>query len=288
MENGFMNKIIGLVLVLVIGATLVGGLLAPVVSGIQDTVGDPVTKTNTGPNDIKYSIVENSEISITNGTNVTVDGATITRTSDVAYLFCTDNAFGWLSQTNSLIFIAGENYAANTTIALDSTKSATISAANGTLTISTGGNTYTSAYNWLLVPSSNGEYVQVLTLNNRNYYLDDSKDVIILGGDYNSGELDTFYWYYNGETKAQGNKTISVAFEKSLVEDTIDIYSGHPVVTITEGENSESFTPYRTFVKAEITGHAPSGTYYVMFGVIGLLGIVLLVTIAANAVRSKY
>lgn len=281
------TNILGLLMTLVVGVILAGALLAPVISEAQTTMGDPITKTNEGTNDIAYGIVSSTEITITNGTTVSVDGNALVRSTDVAYIFCTDSAFGWLSGSNSLIFIAGESRAQNTTLVVDTTKSATISAADGTLTVTLGDNTYTASYEWLLVPSANGEYVQALTLNDRNYYLDNSKDVIILGGDYTTGDLDTFYWYYNGETKAQDGKIMSVGFAKTLVDGTTDIYSGHPVVTITDGDDTESFTPYRTFVKENIAGHATAGASYSLLGAIPIMVIVAILMAAIGAIALR-
>lgn len=281
------NNLLTLAITLTLGVILAGSLMMPVIADAQTDLGDPITKTNTGTNDINYGIVDGVEVVITNGTTVTVDGNTFTRSNDVAYLFCTDNAFGWMSANGCLVFIAGETYAQNTTVVYDSSKSGSISADDGTLTVTIGTTTYTSTYTWLLAPNEEGKYVQVLTLGDANYYLDNSKDVIILGGDYNSGDLDTFYWYFNGESKTQDDKVMTVTFDKSLATGTTDIYSGHPVVTIVDGDDSESFTPYRTFVKEEISGHATKGGAYSILGAIPIIVIVGLVVAATGAIFIK-
>lgn len=305
-----MNKVIGLVLVLVIGATLVGGLLAPTVGAIQTNVGDEITKINESP----IVLREAKENDILTITRTVVDGATTDtlRLNGEIATGPTGAADTWNVGVLSDGFYIQINAAANSAVGTYYRMDATTPAINYLSGGGTNGASYgiefkegvitiygsygtenqttitTAPYTWAYVVCPYGEGKYCAPIAGGVGYVSDAKDVILCGA-YASGELDTMYYYKGGTTYLSNTAYImTVDIQTALTGGTTDIYTATTSVAVSDGTNTETFTPYRVLLPYEVTGHATSGAYYAMFGVIGLLGIVLLVTIAASAIRSKY
>lgn len=283
MENGFMNKIIGLVLVLVIGATLVGGLLAPTVEGIQTTVGDPVTKNNTSAEWTLDPIQGGTTIQSLDGA-LTINDTVLTLQDrwitlailDTAYMEFKPN----VGSNPSLRVIHFDDASAVTTF----TGNFTVTINNGSYSVS--GNTtlegeYTKGY--VANATNTGKYVIQWSSNLANSYY--SKTPLwVITADW--AELDEFL-YYDGVLKQIGDDVIEITISNpTLAEGTTDIYTGSTITTTVNG--TETTKNMRVLLPASIEGHKDSGMFYVMFGVITLLAIIMLVTVAAAAIRSKY
>ena len=290
METGFMNRITGLVIALVIGGLLVGGLLAPTVAGIQDTVGDKITKSNqvyTG-----YYIEPSAEYElIINADGWTANGVSLTNQNYRQLVF----ADTFVVQANTNIdstafgYIMAEDMTAPRYLYVTDNAEYTITFNDKTMTVvktGTDAPVYTKTYNWAFTacgagePNAWGTITRVGT--NNAFILNDSQ--FYLSGYYYTGENKTFYSYHNGNSYT-GEYEGNVTFEKEKVAGTTDIYN---ITQMTVTIGGEEFNPYLILVPLSVTGHATAGPYYVMFGVLTLLAIVMLVVVAANGIRNKY
>lgn len=284
MEIGFMNRITGLVIALVVGGLLIGGLLAPTVAGIQDTVGNKATVTNTGINTapIEYWDGEAMEYEWDYVNKVlTLNDEPLTLTAN-QMLFGTDTFTIW-TRANATARLA----ALGDTIDVTNSDFSAVINADGTYTLTRGSTVYEGTITWGIYQDENGSANLVQGVrSSAGYKTSTADDVIILGNLYTTGENDTYYAYRNGELTVdeQYADVSSVTISKTLIDGYTDIYT----TTITVNVGEESFTPYYAVVPKEVHGHETAGPAYVMFGVIVLLGIVMLVVVAANGIRNKY
>lgn len=287
METGFMNKITGLVIALVVGGLLVGGLLIPSVSGIQDTVGDKITKSNqvydayyTAP-DSDYELTISNEGFIANGATLSNTYAQgVFANSFVVQLHTP-------TDENNLGYVMGKND--ETPTYFDKTEEYRITFADNAIVINKTGVSepvFTEQYTWAYAicgAETKAAWGTITHIGTDPTYILSDKQVYI-SGYYYTGENDTFYSYHDGVTYS-GDYEGTAAINKTLVDGTTDIYQIDGL-TVTIGD--ESFTPFLILVPLSVTGHATTGTYVVMFGVISILGIVALVVVAANGIRNKY
>lgn len=120
------------------------------------------------------------------------------------------------------------------------------------------------------------EYFESTRTGNNAFYIKNANDVVC-SGVYTTGELDTWYWYYNGQSGCNTGYTASTEIGMTLTEGTTDIYDGTVTVSISDGENTEEFVPFRIMIPLEVTGHATSGAMYSLYGVIPIIFVVALV-----------
>ena len=310
METGFMNRIIGLVIALVVGGLLVGGLLIPSIEAIQTNVGDEIKITNNSP--IVLREAEPGDVlecvrTVSDG--VAADAWTLNGEAVVGPTGSADTwNVGILSDGIYLSVNAAANAAVGSWYAMSAATPTPsyLSGGGGSGahygivfaedTITVYGNygaesptTITTAqYTWAYVvcPYGEGEYCAPVA---GGVGIVKNPEQVILCGAYTTGDLDTMYAYINGETYVSNSAyTMTANISTATHSGTTDIYDATVSVTISDGADSETFTPYRILVPYEIAGHESSGMYYVMFGVISILGIVALVVVAANGIRNKY
>lgn len=297
MENGFMNKIIGLVLVLVIGATLVGGLLVPVVDGIT-------AKERTITNEGVFRMTDETPYSITyDPTNLAfiVNGDTIpfseipagrwTIVSTDAFMFrfqayAAENYQLFISDSSSTSLIASSATSEPRTWTFD----------NGTYTGYDGTTTREYTANSFRGLNLNGAYI--MTNGTDKPIIEGDSSIIIGHGLTMVNANNTPFYIYgtvdNGVTvNTSPTVTVSnIAVNAPEYSGLVDCYTLNNITfTATAGENTVEATYDRVIVPYQITAdvsHPLDDGQIAIFGVISLLGIVLLVTIAASAVRSKY
>lgn len=127
---------------------------------------------------------------------------------------------------------------------------------------------------WAYCPCSlaDGAYMSAQITTN-TYFAKEGDKNIILAGNYTTGDLDTGYYY-----SKDGNLTVvntgytgTVNFNQTLSSGTTDIYDTLVSVTITDGSDSETFSPYRALVPYEVEGHANSGALYSLLQILPLL-----------------
>lgn len=161
-----------------------------------------------------------------------------------------------------------------------------------TLTIgSTVTTTWTATPTWAYVVSSveDGAYMSAQVTTNAYYAKYNDKD-IILAGNYTTGDLDTGYYYgKNGVlTVVNDSYTGTVNFEQSKSSGTTDIYDTLVTVSITDGTDTEEFSPYRALVPYEVSGHATSGPVYTIFSFMPILIILTIITGLAGMLFVKF
>ena len=286
----FVNKITGYVLALVLGAILVGGLLIPTVEGIQTNVGDSVKLNNPIKIDSPpYEIWGGEDITLAydNSTGTyTVNGVSQSWGADTQRIIIASNDFAARNGGVLPDYQLQTQYVTLTTQVIN--KSFEFEIINKEYTLTLDGNEYTGDVDWLVYAMDNGSanLGQLTQAGTAGFYTSTTDDIIVLGNIYTTGDNDTFYSYYKGELTVNSTyaDVSSVDITKTLKSGYTDIYD----TTITVNVGEESFTPYYILAPKTVSGHETAGTYYVMFGVISLLGIIMLVVVAANAIRVKY
>ena len=145
--------------------------------------------------------------------------------------------------------------------------------------------TFTKTYDvsWCYVACTidDGAYLSAQVTTSEYYDLLNRKDVI-LAGNYTTGALDTGYYYKDGQlTILNTSYTGTVNFTQSLSSGTTDIYDTTVSVSVTDGNDTESFSPYRALVPYEVHGHASGGAMYTLINVIPIFVIIAILLAAA-------
>lgn len=309
MENGFMNKIIGLVLVLVIGATLVGGLLAPTISGLTDK---QLTVTNEGsyftvPDDGEHTLV-------VNGTQITYDGQPCVYPDMELYSSATvmvgSDWFLRISKTtnpaNSIEYvIAGppQQYSrlGNSVTDGDCTitiNGASITAVCGSVTQTRTGMEYTIADkgDWVLSHDpyvlADTQFVAAIRNISSIDIMEIVRGTIDSPADYTAVMCRT--WHFN-ETKTgtltDSEFSVNLANVNGPLKKLNEITQTATVNFEGVGDLQRTITIDYILVPAQLTYDNPAyigATNAAIMGVVTLLGIVALIAMAANAVRTKY
>lgn len=302
-------KIISLVVGLTVGVLLMVGLVSPVVADGQATAGNEITLKNESP--IVLREIENGDVlecvrTVTDG--VATDAWTLNGEPVVGPTGSADTwNVGLISDGIYLSVNAAGNAAVGGWVAMDvATPSGTnylaggtngshygIVARDGTITIYSGygGESpytiVTKNYTWgyVVCPYGEGEYCAPIA---GGVGLVKNPDQVILCGAYTSGELDTMYYYKGGQTYVSNTAyTMTANITTAIHTGTTDIYDATVSVAMTDGTNTETFTPYRILVPYEVTGHATSGANYALLGAIPIVAFIALIAFAAFAVRGR-
>lgn len=303
------NKLIPLIMTLVVGIILAGSLLVPVLSDAQKTIGPETTLTNNSL--IVLRELENGDVlecvrTVTGDTATdvwTLNGETVAGPtgganswnvglmSDGIYLAVNAESnsavASWYSMnattTNpSYLSGGGSSGAHYGIVALDGT--ITIYSDYGSespTTITT--KTYTWGY--VVCPYADGEYCAAVP---HGVGLVKSPDQVILCGAYTTGDLDTMYYYKDGQTYVSETAyTMTANIATAVHTGTTDIYDATVSVDIANGDDVESFTPYRILVPYEVTGHKASGASYSLLGAIPIIVIAALIVAAIGMVAVR-
>lgn len=299
METSYVNKITGFVIALVLGAIMVGGVLAPTVAGIQDS--QITTYTNNVVANMTFKLDGNDDYNLTTSPSVTtwtINGETINMYDVGGSIVITDKCRfdkngGYLALFDASGARIVNMSAATNKASLDytaSTKTFTVTTYNGYGDDAEQTNEYTYSVENILYFIPGGNYGAIQTGGDPDitYYVNELSQVIA-GGAYTTGDLDTSY-FAEGLTVYVGNASYTATSSANSQQVIDGVIKGSSfAITVTDGEASETFTPYTVFVPLKVTGHTDNQIIYnTMFGVITLLGIVMLVVFAANAVRNKY
>lgn len=294
-----MHKLIEASIFTAIGVLVFASLLMPVVSDAMTENGDPITLTNTSPivlREAKAGDVLECVRTVTDG--VAMDSWTLNGVeaigpagqtdawnvgllSDGIYIQVngrTNSAVGqWYNITDSspsLHYLSGGgNNGAHYGVEFTE-DTITLYGAYGTESQTT---IATVSYTWAYVvcPYANGEYCAPLS---GGVGIVKNADQVILCGAYTTGDFDTMYyriggvdWVSNSSYEMNTNVTLA------LHENTTDIYDATVSVSMTDGDDTETFTPYRILVPYQVSGHATSGALYDMLGVLPIVVIVALI-----------
>ena len=307
METGFMNRMIGLVLALVVGGLLVGGLLIPSIEGMTAT---EKTFTNTGY--FRMATLEDDDSVIlewdsseptkikTNNTLVDVGaslGSYQSRSIAFAENYLIRMANNGGNSYGIQIWSSGYAIGANS----DTAQIVTITIGNGTITWETTESetdttfSYTGDMQYINPAGSN-----IMKKSTDEAYLLHTSSIIYAGGISTITAPDTFAGIYLEGTVdditvtpmnnnvAVGEVTVNytdVAGYEDLVKfDKITFPTTYNDNVVNQTYNYV-VVPYQ--VTAELSQHLDA-TQIAMFGVISILGIVALVVVAANGIRNKY
>ena len=282
---------------IMVGAVIFGAMI-PIFQELTDNSGDPITKTNVGtghtfkemvPGDVLecksiYSDSSRTDTWTLNGETVLNEGITGFTwdwglISDVYFMQVNASGNSAIGTGQTITSSPGTvNYysGANST---DPNKTYTWTMeTDGTITFDAmfgdnPGTVVTFSPTWAYVVSTveKGAYMSAQVTTNPYYASENSKDVI-LAGNYTTGDLDTGYYYGKDGvlTIVNTSYTGTVNFAQTKTDGTTDIYDTLLTVSVTDGNDTESFSPYRALVPYQVTGHASSGSVYTVFGILPL------------------
>ena len=285
-----LKNIGGIVAGFVIAVVLLSSVLVPVISSTLVTAGDELTLKN--DSDIVLKSIDDGDVlkltSTRDANNSKTDVWTI---NDQQITSVSGGALGWnvglISDAMYVRVLSSGNAASAATTLMSSTTGTEQYISPGTTegayvwtwTFEDGVMTYidrygtevTASYTWGYVacPLEDGEYYSAET---NGVGICSSADDLILCGGYTTGDLDTMYAYHNGEKYVSVSAyTMTVNTTTELHDGTTDIYDITVSVDVSDGENTETFTPFRIYLPYEVTGHADSGTMYSLLNIIPLL-----------------
>lgn len=302
------NKLITLVITLVVSIILVGTILVPVLNDAQSTIGEKVTYTNEKPTALPYNYgaVDTYELIATDVnesgwyTTYTLNGESFTVPGNGVFvpLLFTDkcDVTVWLGQSPIRVGYSHEDgTTAPTYLAINTATYPTLKLAvdNGVMSVvgikedTTETELLTLEVAWAYGIKDNGEYIAALNgITGKYYDPADVKSFVVSGGAYTTGDLDTFYTYYNGASTCDITAySIETTLTGSLVAGTTDINKVDSFgIKISDDDSSETFVPYRVLIKETVIGHEAGGAAYSLLGVIPVMVIVALVVIAIGAI----
>lgn len=289
METGFMNRIIGLVIALVVGGLLVGGLLIPTVQGMTET---EKTQINEGANYALYESGDTHVITFTETTMITDGIAQPLPDTSVYGAATVVYGTGGIMRIDSSGTLRFWGYISGDAVADRSMGAAT----NVTLTISDDGSIASSGATidrgfsgLIMYPNPVGNYA----LSYNPYILEDS--IIYGAGATNVGGIN-YGVTWTGDI--EGVEVTSIYPPDQEITGTV-VNTTNPVtnllkvssVVISDATADADFTYTYFFAPKEISYLNPiqlDATQIALFGVISILGIVALVVVAANGIRNKY
>lgn len=285
------KSMIGLIIGFLVGAIILASFV-PIFVNVQNASGEETTLTNDSPivlREIKNGDVLECVRTVTDGTATdlwTLNGETVVGPTGSADTW----NVGLMSDGIYLSVNAAGNAAVGSWYAMDATTPGAsylsggangshygIVAMDGTITIYSGygsENPYTIVtkdYTWgyVVCPYGEGEYCAPVS---GGVGLVKTPDQVILCGAYTTGDLDTMYYYKDGQTYVSNTTyTMTANITAAVHEGTSDIYDATVSVTISDGVDSETFTPYRILVPYEVTGHATKGVMFDLFGLLPLI-----------------
>ena len=293
------NKLIPLVITLVVGIILAGSVLMPVLNDARKTIGDEVTYTNSivSNNQNRYDYVDSLELvataSETSGIqyDFALNGNPITLSTDYMIAILSDGFSLQIGNGGQFsLMLKLDPYSPSPTFSPSTSPEIKISMNNGEWSIVDGDTSVaTGTYTWVVTFVENGRYVAHNGSVNGAYCHETPKDFIMYGSTYTSGDLDTYYAYGNGEmVLGDSTYTGTLNWAASLVDGTTDVYKVTTcTITVSDGETSESFTPYRCLYLYEVAGHEASGASYSLLGAIPIIVIAALIVAAVGMVAVR-
>lgn len=314
METGFMNRIIGLVLALVVGGLLVGGLLIPSIEGMTATEG---TITNDG-----YFHMQKITADDTTEYTLFWDKATDTFTLNGNVVDIGDHsqfnndlgvsiAMTDLSVSRYVTGVRVQTWVSGIGGSFGySGSTMTINFNNGTETITVDAgleteSSRTATYEYAYFISNEGSYemkdktkTAAVLSDSEVYavgvtYIDNSTNpdtpvlsVLKMTGNASNVEFSAIYGLQSAPTFND------VEIHKTANAQYVGVYDLEKVTATVTYDSADTDITYSYFiVPAEVTAEKAQhmdATQIAMFGVISILGIVALVVVAANGIRNKY
>lgn len=293
------NKLIPIVLTLVVGIILAGSVLMPVLNDAKKTIGDEVTYTNsmTSSNQYRYDYVDSLELtataSETDGVSYdfVINGKEITLIGDYMLAVASDGIVIQIGTAGQFAYSTYmETYASEPNLSPTTYPEVTLTMSEGAWSLKAGDTTLKDGtYTWIVTYKDDGRYVAHNSSVVGAYCHETPSDFIVYGGGYTSGDLDTFYSYGQGKlTVAVSDYEGTLNWNTTLVDGTTDVYKVTTCnITISDGENDETYTPYRCLYLYEVTGHEAGGASYSLLGAIPVMVIVALIMGAVGMIVVK-
>lgn len=296
------KKLTTLIVASIVGVIMFSAILVPVVTDGQNNTHDTLTNTvaanktykldgsddyifETNPSYDNYKI-NGQKWSAKNGTAMITDKCRVDMSGHYIALY--DESGTRSSNTNNLNKNVVITYTADTKVFTYTVYT--------DLTNATVENSYTyNVENILYVVASGGDYGAISTGGSPDvtYYVNDLSQVIA-GGAYTSGDLDTSY-FAEGSTVYVGNAsyTANATATTQQYDGYTDVISGSGyTVTVTDGTNTETFTPYTIFVPIEVPAHTSNDNIIIqllgVLPIVAIMGIVIAVVGLAFAGRNDY
>lgn len=295
METGFMNRITGLVIALVVGGLLVGGLLIPSIEGMTAT-------ETTFENEGIYYIVDDStsHTLVFDDQKVIVDGKEVNHPNGEYTVLATDDLLFRLTSGGERLQLRGalngSVASCNITIADGTVSGSYVNPSDQTTSIE---RAYTSY--WLA--TSDEEPLIMKAYSGTAHIKDDS---VVMGRGLTrlmTGTNTDVWEYMTIDATVNGGVTINpitgftysdIQLNVTPVEGYNGLYSFGSITftaTHTDSGATTNVTYTAVILPAEVTAEKSQhmdATQIAMFGVISILGIVALVVVAANGIRNKY
>ena len=289
------TNLLTLVVTLTLGIILAGSLLVPVVDSTQN--GMSTTYTNEGAANYTINGVDDMTMYNTGGRGWVINGVEYTIsaggipliTTDVCRFYKSDSngKYMQLYGANGELINGGGNATTNLFVLEYSAETHVLTFTKYTDMTDTEVS-YTTTFSCTHVIEYNpaGAFTAIITTGGEDdplsYYVHDVNQ-IYAGGAYTTGDLDTAY-FAQGTTVNLGESTYTgsaAAVTEKVAKYTDLLHGSTYTVTIVDGEDSESFTPFTVFVPKSVVAHTPNDN-----GAIGLLGALPIIVIMGLVVAA--
>lgn len=292
-----MKNLVGAIIAVTCSIIILGLVLVPVIDDIQLTSGDKVTYAN--PQDdgnlymraIQDGDVLSCVVSADANTTIALNGESLLTIAGDSFSGYHSLIFSDVFGCNTSNSASGLQAYSDQSTSIGYNSSCTIEYDSGTFTLTPSvgvAQTYSGAtWGYIACNEDEAEYYETVRTGSSTFYVSSSNDVIC-SGLYTTGDLDTFYWYHMGDSGVavegyDGNADVDLV----LVDGTTDVYLASIAFEVTDGTDTESFTPYRIMIPLEVSGHATSGAAYSLYGVIPVIVIISIVFMVAGMIYSK-
>lgn len=293
------TNLLTLAITLTIGVILAGSLLVPVINDAQKATSDVITNETSG---LTFKLDGNDDYEIVTaplGANWTLNGEIYNFNTVADTIIITDQCRvvknGGYLQLFDATGIRISNLPTSTNkfvISYDaSEKEFSVVNYPSYDEGETAANTYTYTVANILYFIPGGDYGAINTNGDPDvtYYVNDLKQVIA-GGAYTTGDLDTSY-FAEGTTVYVGQSSYTAAGTATTTKykDYTDAIVGSSYsITVTDGTDSETFTPYTVFVPLKVIAHTSEQNGQIaLYGAIPILVIVGLLMAAIGAIYTK-
>lgn len=301
------NKLIYSVVAIFVIITLVGSVMIPILNDAENNTSDKITNTVTSSSTpgvyATYTLDGQDNYKLETAaaySNYKINGETvnITRWDNVLQKVVTDKCrvefnghyMSVYDGTGTRIINVNNGSKNGVVEYTASTKTLTITIYTD-LTNTAVDDTVTYTVNQIIYADPNGTYGAINTGGDPDvsYYVNDLNQVVA-GGAYLTGDFDTAY-FAEGETVyvADSSYTASATAITAAYGDYNDVITGSSyTVSVTDGNATETFTPFVVFVPMEITGHTSTQDSIIsLYSVIPVLVIIALLVAVVVIIFSR-
>lgn len=297
------NKIVMGAIGIMVAVVMIGGAFLPAVNGALH-ISEPITEYNIGTKqtyrEVKtgdvFQLVSTYDEVTAKKTDVwTLNGETVVNSSSDTFSWnvgIISDSF-WINILSSGNASSASWYAIKSDGITPTYVGASSSQPNVTWRITVGSDTISWTYNgegattttapipytWAFVPCSikDGRYMSSIIADSTIPIVNNIED-IVLCGTYSTGELDTCYYYYKGETYVNiSGYTGENTTELTLHNGTYDLYDATIKFAVSNGTTTEEFTPFRALVPYEVNGYSDEGVIHSMISILPIVGVAGLV-----------